>query len=54
MPLSEKERVISLPFLANPSFVGRNGILDEIHSEFQNPKGDHRISIYGLGGIGSV
>ncbi len=42
----------TVPFLQDPSFVGREDVLAQLESEFANPKSQHWASLYGLGGIG--
>ena len=45
-------RVAIIPFSQNRAFVGRKDVLDRIDAVFSDTEADHRVAIYGLGGIG--
>ena len=42
----------TIPFLQDPSFVGREDTLAQLESEFADSKSQRWASLYGLGGIG--
>ena len=49
LPPSQKP-VFSVPFERDKQFVGREDILSQVEEQLQNK---HRLSLHGLGGIGS-
>ena len=46
------ERLVQIPFKANPAFVGREDVIAEIDSKLSGAGGDRQVALYGLGGIG--
>jgi len=45
-------RVVRVPFKPNASFVGRSDIVNAIHLTLHDADRDHKVAVYGLGGIG--
>ena len=49
-----KKSISTIPFSRDPSFVGREDILEQLESELADPRSQLWASLYGLGGIGYV
>ena len=47
-----KKSISTIPFSRDPSFVGREDILDQLESELADPRSQLWASLFGLGGIG--
>jgi tetratricopeptide (TPR) repeat protein len=41
-----------IPFVRNGNFVGREGILENVEHQLELPKSNHRVALWGLGGVG--
>ena len=49
-----KKSISTIPFSKDPSFVGREDILEQLESEMADPNSQLWASLCGLGGIGYV
>ena len=41
-----------IPFVRNGNFVGRETILETVERQLELPKSNHRVALWGLGGVG--
>jgi len=53
----QRPKVFMIPYDRNPHFVGRDDLLSQLREELQETKPkkyNHRVAIYGMGGVGKT